>query len=104
MIAIVTILTAFPLGYLVRSRLAAATTYAVAYLWAFTFQTLYLLLDLLDGGGDAAFTVTTFPTSYGVVALAILVAGIGLVNLGHWVRGRLAEASGPPDRSAARFN
>ena len=94
MIAIVTILAAFPLGYLVRSRLAASTTYAVAYLWAFTFQTLYLLLDLLDGGGDAAFTVTTFPTSYGVVALAILLGGIGLVNLGHWVRGRVGVAGG----------
>lgn len=33
MIAVVTILTAFALGYLVPSRLAANTTYAVAYLW-----------------------------------------------------------------------
>ena len=45
MIAVVTILLAFPLGFFVSSRLAAMTTYAVAYLWAFTFQTLYLMLD-----------------------------------------------------------
>ncbi len=50
MIAIVTVLAAFPLGFLLSSRFAATTTYAVAYLWAFTFQTLYLLLDSLDGG------------------------------------------------------
>jgi hypothetical protein len=33
MVAIVTILSAFPLGYLVRSRLAANSAYAVASLW-----------------------------------------------------------------------
>ena len=48
MIAVVTVLSAFPLGYLLRSRLAANTTYAVAYLWAFIFQTLYLTLDSVD--------------------------------------------------------
>ncbi len=47
MIAVVTVLCAFPLGYFMRSRLAASTTYAVVYLWAFVFQTLYLLLDSL---------------------------------------------------------
>lgn len=86
MIAIVALFVAFPLGYFVRSRLAACTAYAVAYLWAFTFQTLYLMLDTLDGGTDPAFSVGEFPSSYGLVALAILVAGFGLVSLGHWVR------------------
>ena len=50
MIAVVTLLLAFPLGYFVRSRLAASTAYAVAYLWAFIFQTLYLMLDSLSAG------------------------------------------------------
>ena len=47
MIAIVSILLAFPLGYRMRSVFAARTTYAVAYLWAFTFQTVYLMLQAL---------------------------------------------------------
>jgi len=87
-IAIVTILSAFPLGYLVRSRLAASTTYAVAYLWAFTFQTLYLLLDSFGGGSNPAFQTGDFPWSYGVVALGIFAVGFGLVNLGHYARAR----------------
>jgi hypothetical protein len=88
MIAIVTILTAFPLGYAVRSRLAATTTYAVAYLWAFTFQSVYLMLDMLDGGEHPAFEPDSFPGAYGLVALSVLLVGVGLVNLGHWVRAR----------------
>jgi hypothetical protein len=84
-IAIVTVLAAFPLGFFLSSRLAATTSYAVAYLWAFTFQTLYLLLDALGGGSAPAFEAGEFPVSYGVVALAILLAGIGLVQLGHRV-------------------
>ena len=88
MIAIITILTAFPLGYLVRSRLAANTTYALAYLWAFTFQTLYLILGSLNGEDDPAFTVDDFPLSYGVVALTIFAVGFGLVALGHLLRDR----------------
>lgn len=73
MIAVVTILSAFALGYRFRSRLAANTTYAVAYLWAFTFQTLYLEIDSV--GGDPAFVKGEFPWQYGVVTLAILGAG-----------------------------
>ena len=91
MIAIVTILAAFPLGFLLRSRLAAATTYAVAYLWAFTFQTLYLLLDSLDGGAAPAFETGEFPVGYGVVTLAILLVGLGLVEVGHRVGARRRE-------------
>jgi hypothetical protein len=87
MIAVVTILCAFPLGYLVRSRLAASTTYAIAYLWAFVFQTLYLTLDAMNDAGGA-FEKQEFPLAYGIVTLSIFVAGFGLVNLGHWVRQR----------------
>jgi len=49
MIAVVTILSAFPLGFFLSNRLAANTTYAIAYLWAFVFQGIYLTLDSLDG-------------------------------------------------------
>jgi len=90
MVAIVTILAAFPLGYFVRSRLAASTAYAVAYLWAFVFQTLYLVLDVINDSGKPAFEPQEFPWAYGVVTLSIFLAGFGLVALGHYVRGRRA--------------
>lgn len=71
------------------NRLAANTTYAIAYLWAFVFQGIYLMLDSLDGAKNPAFETSTFPLSYGVVTLAIFVVGFGLVQLGHRVgRGR----------------
>ncbi len=96
MIAVITVLLAFPVGYFVRSRLAANTTYAIAYLWAFVFQSTYLMLDSLGGGKNPAFEVGTFPWAYGLVTLAIFSAGFGLVNLGHWVRGRRdARTAGP---------
>ena len=89
MIAIVTILCAFPLGYFLRSHLAANTAYAIAYLWAFVFQTIYLMLDMLDGGKNPAFEPDSFPVSYGLVAATIFAVGFGLVALGHRVgRGR----------------
>lgn len=88
MIAVVTVLLALPAGYFLRSRLAANGVYAIAYLWAFAFQTLYLLLDSLGGGANPAFKAGEFPWSYGVVALAIFLAGFAVVSLGHWIRAR----------------
>ena len=89
MIAVVTLLAAFPLGFFLSHRLAANMTYAVAYLWAFVFQSVYLMLDSLDGGANPAFTTSEFPVAYGAVALAIFAVGFGLVQLGHRVgRGR----------------
>ena len=89
MIAIVTILLAFPLGFFVRSHLAANTAYAVVYLWAFVFQGIYLMLDMLDGGENPAFETDEFPASYGLVAATIFAVGFGLVALGRRVgRGR----------------
>lgn len=84
MIAVVTILLAFPLGFVLRSHLAANTTYAIAYLWAFVYQSVYLMLDAMNGGRDA-FDPEDFPLSYGLVALAIFGVGFGLVALGHRV-------------------
>ncbi|HET9649400.1 MAG TPA: hypothetical protein VFP34_14390 [Microlunatus sp.] len=90
MIALVTILVALPIGMLVRSRLVASLTYAVAYLWAFVFQTLYLLLDSLGERSAAAFTPGVFPLSYGGVTLAVVASGLLLVRVGHAVRRRIA--------------
>ena len=88
MIAVVTLSSAFALGYFFRSRLAAMTTYAVAYLWAFVFQTLYLLLDALGGGANPAFEPGDFPLSYGLVTLGILAVGFALVETGHRMAAR----------------
>jgi hypothetical protein len=84
MIAVVTILLAFPLGFFLRSHLAANTAYAIAYLWAFVFQGVYLVLDYVEGGRDA-FAKDEFPLSYGLVAGAIFAVGFGLVAVGHQV-------------------
>lgn len=88
MIAVVTLLLAFPLGYLVASRLVANLSYAVAYLWAFVFQTLYLLLPSVDGTTGQTFDADAFPWDYGLVTAAIFAVGFGLVSLGHGVRRR----------------
>ncbi len=87
MVALVTAFLALPLGYLARSRLVANTTYAVAYLWAFTFQTLYLSLD------GSAFGRNEFPWSYGLVTAGIFAVGFGLVAVGHQVRHRRSDPS-----------
>jgi Na+-driven multidrug efflux pump len=103
MIAVVTVLSAFALGYFFRSRLAAMTAYAVAYLWAFVFQTLFLLLDALGGGANPAFEPGKFPLSYGLVTLTIFAVGLGLVEGGHRVRARRGgrEAGSVPEPAVA---
>ena len=85
----VAVLAAFPLGYFLRSCLAANTAYAIADLWAFIFQTLYLSLDSFSGTSEnPAFEPSEFPWSYGVVTLLIFGVGFGLVAAGHWVASR----------------
>jgi len=89
MIAIVTVLLAFPLGFFLRSHLAANVAYAIAYLWAFVFQGIYLARAWV-GGDDSAFPKDpdTLPVAYGLVAAAIFAAGFGLVAIGHRVGSR----------------
>ncbi|WP_277455480.1 hypothetical protein [Janibacter sp. DB-40] len=94
MVGIVTILLALPLGFLLGSLLVANLTYALAYLWAFVFQTLYLLLPSLDGTTGLTFEAGVFPWSYGLVTLTILVVGFGLVALGHRLRLRYRPGRG----------
>ncbi|MEP6648675.1 MAG: hypothetical protein ABJA74_02005 [Lapillicoccus sp.] len=88
MIGIVTVLLAFGAGYWMRSRFAARVLYAVAYLWAFTFQTLYLLIDSLGPSNAQEFPPGEFPLSYGLVTLGVFVLGMGLVELGHLAAAR----------------
>lgn len=89
MIAIVTVLLAFPFGFFLRSHLSANVAYAIAYLWAFTFQGLYLT-RMWVGGDNSAFEKNpdALPVSYGLVAAGIFAAGFGLVAAGHRVGAR----------------
>jgi hypothetical protein len=89
MIAITTVLLALPLGFLVRNQLVASVAYAIAYLWAFTFQTLYLIRSWV-GGDHSAFPKDpdTLPISYGIVASGIFAIGFGLVAVGHRLAAR----------------
>ena len=89
MIAIVTVLLAFPLGFFLRSHLAANLAYAVAYLWAFVFQGLYLT-RMWVGGDDSAFPkdADTIPVMYGVFCAGLFGVGFGLVAVGHMVSAR----------------
>ena len=93
MIAVVTVLLAFPLGFLLRSRLAAMLAYVAAYLWAFTFQTLYLLLDSMSNPQTGAFGPAEFPLSYGLVTLGMFAGGLLLVALAHWLRERRQQTT-----------
>lgn len=103
---IFTILAAFPIGFLVRKRGLAVTSYLAAEAMVFSFQTLDVLLNWLSGkkgiSGDAAFG--SFPTAiplkfeesevyaYGVVNLVIALAGIGLTVLGTVIARRRVTA------------
>lgn len=94
MIAIVTVLFAFPLGFFVRSRLAANVGYIAVYMYAFTFQGIYLMRSWV-GGDDSAFPSNPddLPLQYLAVSLGIYAVGFGLVRLGGLVRARRSRAT-----------
>jgi hypothetical protein len=95
---IVVILTAFPIGYLLKPRLAAFVAYIAVHSFVFTFQTASLIIEWA-GGDDAAFgpfpqASTGSVWSYAAVNLVIYLVGFGLVFLGHRVATRRADRSG----------
>lgn len=99
-----TILVALPMGFLIGRRGIAVVAFVAADAFLFAFQTVAVLLSWMSGeagiGGAQAFGPfpTAFPITfseselyaYGLVNLAILLAGIGLTVLGNWVRARRA--------------
>jgi hypothetical protein len=97
MIAAVTVLFALPLGYFVRSRLAANVAYIAVYAYAFTFQGIYLTRSWV-GGDQSAFPrdPDALPLGYLGVSLAIYAAGFGLVRLGEFARVRRARSRRVP--------
>ncbi|WP_371405511.1 hypothetical protein OHA10_07915 [Kribbella sp. NBC_00662] len=86
MIAIATVLFAFPLGFFLRNRLSAYVAYIAIYAYCFTFQTLYLLRSWV-GDSHQAFPADpgTLPLGYLGVTAGIYVVGFVLVTIGHRV-------------------
>ena len=86
MIAIATVLFAFPLGFFLRNRLSAYVAYVAIFSYCFTFQTLYLLRAWV-GDNTQAFPADpeTLPFGYLGVTSGICVVGCLLVALGHRV-------------------
>lgn len=95
MIAILTVLIALPLGYLVRRRLVAYVAYGLAFAHVYTFQTASLLMEWTKGS-DAAFPRTAgtpesigdMPWGYFTFTTVGYAVGFGLVTLGHWLGAR----------------
>jgi hypothetical protein len=92
---IVLLLLSLPLGFLIKSRVAAYLAYVGVHSFVFTFQTLTLTRAWV-GGDTAAFDQdpNAVPWPYAVVNLAIYGIGLGLVALGHRLAaGRRARRS-----------
>ena len=102
MIAIVTLLVAFPLGFLLRNRLAAFVAYLALYLYAFTVQTGYLTRAWVQGDDSAFRREADFGLDYLAVTAAILAIGCGLVALGHHLGARRRSRAGAADLDPIR--
>lgn len=98
---ILLVLLPLPLGFFVRSRMAAFLAYIAVHAFVFTFQTMSLTLAWVKGS-DAAFAADgSTPWPYLVVNAAIYAVGLGLVALGAWLRQRReARRTAPVDLAA----
>jgi hypothetical protein len=88
-IAIATVLFAFPLGFFLRNRLSAYVAYVAIFGYCFTFQLVYLMRSWV-GDHTQAFPADpdAWPFGYFFVTAGIYVVGNLLVALGHRVGSR----------------
>jgi len=97
---LLTLVAAFPIGFLIRNRLAAFVVYIAAHGFVFTFQTLVLLIAWTGGSGEGFGPYPQGSTaevlSYGLINLVIFAAGLGLVYLGHCVAARRRVRTAEP--------
>ncbi|TCO49142.1 hypothetical protein EV646_103120 [Kribbella antiqua] len=102
MIAIVTVLFAFPLGFFLRNRISAYVAYIAIFGYSFTFQTLYLLRAWV-GNNHSAFSPDPdkLPLDYLAVTGAIYVVGFLLVTLGHRLGSKRRNRTQAVDLDAA---
>ena len=97
MVIVIAALAAFPLGYLLRNRLAAFLAFGLAFAHVFTFQTARVLEA--TRGSEEAFGDLSDPDwdwfgdtiGYLVFTTAIYAVGLALVAAGHTVRIRRAR-------------
>ena len=103
MIAIVTVLFAFPLGFFVRNRTSAYVAYVAIFGYSFTLQTLYLLRAWV-GDNTQAFPADpqALPVGYLAVTAGIYLIGFGLVALGHLLGTKRRNRSTAVDLDPAR--
>jgi hypothetical protein len=98
-IAILTVLVAFPLGWFVRNRVAGFLAYGLLMAHLYTYQTALLVMEWVNGA-DAAFAQTSstslLDVSWGYLAVTSLIyaVGLGLVALGQRLRTRRDTARG----------
>jgi hypothetical protein len=92
------VLAAFPLGMLLRNRLAAYVAFGLAFAHLFTFQTAQLVLEATRGSEDAFGDLSDkdwdwFADTIGYLGVTTLIyaVGLGLVAAGHAVRARRAR-------------
>ena len=95
---IVIAIAAFPIGFLLRNRVAAFLAFGLAFSYVFTFQTAQLILEATRGS-EEAFGDLSDPgwdwfgdtIGYFVFTTAIYAVGLALVTAGHTVRIRRAR-------------
>ncbi|WP_328525766.1 hypothetical protein [Kribbella sp. NBC_00359] len=103
MVAIVTVLFAFPLGFFLRNRLAAYVAYIAIFAYSFTFQTLYLMRAWV-GGNHTAFSADAkkLPLDYLAVTGSIYIVGFLLITLGHRLGSKRRSRTNAVNLDAAR--
>ena len=104
MVAIVTVLFAFPLGFFLRNRSSAYLAYVAIFGYSFTFQTLYLLRSWV-GDSAQAFPADpdTLPLGYLGVTAGIYAVGFLVITLAHRLgTKRRSRAATSVDLDAAR--
>ncbi|MFG1924068.1 hypothetical protein [Cryptosporangium sp. NPDC048952] len=90
-----------PLGYVLRSRMAAFVAYIALHSFVFTFQSTSLTLEWVRGSTAAFEADGATPWPYLVVNAVIYGVGLGLVALGAWLRERrVARRTAPVDLAA----
>lgn len=92
-------IAAFPLGMLLRNRLAAYVAFGLAFAHLFTFQTAQLVLEATRGSREAFGDISSPDWSwfgdtigYLVFATVIYAVGFALATAGHAVRVRRARS------------
>jgi hypothetical protein len=96
MIAIATVLFAFPLGFFLRNRVSAYIAYLAIYSYTFTFQTMTLLREQLNGSKIFPANPNQTAWSYLIVTAGILAVGFLLVTLAHHLATKRRDRTASP--------